>query len=152
MLFCKYCCPIYRCMSDNPKWGKQPPSTPGNKKQLQEKPLEKPIAIVNMFHEDSCSLIYYTNKMYEYVAHGMPAVSWTTTTWTIPLTYNNTKLNLINTTGNNLSQHKHKNSTLNIHKLTTLRMSPSKSDILHIHYGFTSRARGKLVTQERWIW
>ena len=116
------------------------------------KPLEKSIAIVNMFNEDSCSLIYYTNKIYEYVVHGMPAVSWTTTTWTTPLTYSNTKLTLINTSGNNLSQHKHENSTTNIHKLTNLRMYPSKSDILHIHYGFTSCARGKLVTQERWVW
>ena len=28
-----------------------------------------------MFNEGSCSLIYYNNKMYEYVVYGVPADS-----------------------------------------------------------------------------
>ena len=38
------------------------------------KPLEKSGAIVDMFHEDSCSFICHKNKMYGYVASGAPAM------------------------------------------------------------------------------
>ena len=31
--------------------------------------------MVKMFNEDSCSLIYCNNKMYEYVVYGVPADS-----------------------------------------------------------------------------
>ena len=44
-----------------------------------------------------------------------------------------------------------KNGTTIIHNITTLQMFPSKGDVLHIPYGFTDHARGKLVTPEEWF-
>ena len=73
--FCKYCFPIDPHMPSNPKWWKQPPCSPKNERNSRKNPLGKWGAIVKMFNEESCSLIYYNNKMYENVVHGVPAVS-----------------------------------------------------------------------------
>ena len=90
-----YACPTTQ------KWGKQPPCTQGNERNYRKKPLEKPGAIVKMFNQGSYSLIYYYNKMYELICCVWCASSVTTIIRTIPLTYNSTKLRMINTSGNN---------------------------------------------------